>query len=124
MPVILNLYPKLHKILTLRFWFSSHVGYSNLKVLPMVTSNCRHPGYKTKDPINTFWRGRLQVIEHLFANMVFAHCMETTPYTLFELEEHILLEIRELPLKDSLDYIIYLQVYSLVYSLLFLNSLP
>ena len=53
-----------------------------VKVLPMVTSNCRHPGYKTKDPINTFWRGRLQVIERLFANMVFAHCMETTPYTL------------------------------------------
>jgi hypothetical protein len=50
----------------------------------MVTSNCRHPGYKTKDPINTFWRSRLQVIERLFA-----HCMETTPYTLFELEEHI-----------------------------------
>jgi hypothetical protein len=36
-----------------------------------------------------FWRDGLEVVAHLFANPVFAHCMETTPYILLERKECI-----------------------------------
>jgi hypothetical protein len=42
------------------------------------------PGYKTKDPITLYWRDGLAVIAQLFANPVFAQCMETTPYKLLD----------------------------------------
>jgi hypothetical protein len=31
-----------------------------------------------------YWRDGLEVIKHLFANPVFANCMETNPYQLLE----------------------------------------
>ena len=36
-----------------------------------------------------YWRDGLQVVAHLFVNPVFANCMETTPYQLFDGEENI-----------------------------------
>ena len=47
------------------------------------------PSYKTKDPMTLFWRDGLEVVAFLFANPVFAHCMETTPYALWEREENM-----------------------------------
>jgi len=47
------------------------------------------PGYKTKNPMTLFWHDGLEVIAHLFANPVFAHCMEFSPYALFDQEDCI-----------------------------------
>ncbi|KIM88976.1 hypothetical protein PILCRDRAFT_61652 [Piloderma croceum F 1598] len=47
------------------------------------------PSYKTKSPMTLFWRDGLEVVAHLFANPVFAHCMEFSPYALFEKEDRI-----------------------------------
>ena len=33
-----------------------------------------------------FWQDGLEVITHLFANPVFTHCMETTPYAIYDCE--------------------------------------
>ncbi|KAI6022479.1 hypothetical protein BKA83DRAFT_4054337, partial [Pisolithus microcarpus] len=40
--------------------------------------------YQTKDPIILYWRDGLEVVEHLFRNPVFAHCMDMDPYQEFE----------------------------------------
>lgn len=42
------------------------------------------PGYTAKDPITLYWRDGFDVIAQLFANPVFAKCMETTPYKLLD----------------------------------------
>ena len=36
-----------------------------------------------------YWRDGLEVIAHLFANPIFTHCMETTPYQLYDCEESV-----------------------------------
>jgi hypothetical protein len=36
-----------------------------------------------------FWGDGLEVIKHLFANLIFANSMETTPYKLFEKEDNV-----------------------------------
>ncbi|KAI6014080.1 hypothetical protein PISMIDRAFT_110851 [Pisolithus microcarpus 441] len=40
--------------------------------------------YQTKDPLILYWRDGLEVVEHLFRNPVFAHCMDLDPYQEFE----------------------------------------
>lgn len=42
------------------------------------------PGYSTKEPMVLYYRDGLEVVEHMFANPVFAQCMEYTPYRLFD----------------------------------------
>lgn len=42
------------------------------------------PGYQTKDPMTLFWRDGLEVVKHLFANPVFANCMEFDAYKLLD----------------------------------------
>ncbi|KZP15179.1 hypothetical protein FIBSPDRAFT_750832 [Athelia psychrophila] len=42
------------------------------------------PGYSTKEPMILYWRDGLEVLEHLFANPIFASSMETTPYRLLD----------------------------------------
>lgn len=40
--------------------------------------------YTTKEPIIIYFRDGVEIIESLFSNPVFANCMETTPYRLFD----------------------------------------
>ncbi|KAG1721268.1 uncharacterized protein EDB91DRAFT_1026991, partial [Suillus paluster] len=40
--------------------------------------------YKTKAPLVLYWRDGLDVVKHLFANPVFAPCMDFQPYREFE----------------------------------------
>ncbi|KAI6013017.1 hypothetical protein EDC04DRAFT_2579612 [Pisolithus marmoratus] len=40
--------------------------------------------YQTKDPLILYWCDGLEVVEHLFGNPVFAHCMDMHPYQEFE----------------------------------------
>ncbi|KAI5982229.1 hypothetical protein EDD15DRAFT_2181328 [Pisolithus albus] len=40
--------------------------------------------YQTKDPLILYWRDGLEIVEHLFSNPVFAHCMDMRPYREFE----------------------------------------
>lgn len=40
------------------------------------------PGYRTKEPMVLYYRDGLRVMEHLFANPVFANSMDYTPYQL------------------------------------------
>ncbi|KAG1908770.1 uncharacterized protein F5891DRAFT_917610, partial [Suillus fuscotomentosus] len=40
--------------------------------------------YKTKVPLMLYWRDGLKVVKHLFANSVFAPCMDFWPYWEFE----------------------------------------
>lgn len=42
------------------------------------------PGFSTKEPIVLYYRDGLRVVEHLFANPVFAGCMDFTPYKLYD----------------------------------------
>jgi len=42
--------------------------------------------FRTKEPITLYWRDGLEVVQHLFANPVFANCMETNPYKLLEVD--------------------------------------
>ncbi|KAL4072026.1 hypothetical protein J3A83DRAFT_4372007 [Scleroderma citrinum] len=48
--------------------------YQEIKVEP----------YQTKTPIVLYWRDGLEVVEYLFSNPVFAHCMDISPYQEFE----------------------------------------
>ncbi|KIO01513.1 hypothetical protein M404DRAFT_16208 [Pisolithus tinctorius Marx 270] len=48
--------------------------YQEIKVAP----------YQTTTPIVLYWRDGLKVIEHLFSNPVFAHCIDLSPYREFE----------------------------------------
>jgi len=47
------------------------------------------PGYQTKDPIVLYGHDGLEIIKQLFANPVFANCMETTPYKLLDDEMNL-----------------------------------
>lgn len=44
------------------------------------------PGYTTKEPMVLYWRNGLEVVAELFANPIFAACLETTPYKLYDKE--------------------------------------
>jgi hypothetical protein len=47
------------------------------------------PGYQSKDPLILYWRDGLALIKQLFANPVFAGCMEVTPYKLLDNETNL-----------------------------------
>ena len=42
------------------------------------------PNYTAKDPIILYWHDRLEIVESLFANLIFVSSMETTLYTLLD----------------------------------------
>jgi hypothetical protein len=42
--------------------------------------------FYTKDPMTLYWRDGLEVVKYLFANPVFATCMETDAYKLVDVE--------------------------------------
>jgi hypothetical protein len=44
------------------------------------------PGFQTKDPMTLYWHDGLEVVKYLFANLVFATCIEMTPYKLLDKE--------------------------------------
>ncbi|KAI6002200.1 hypothetical protein F5J12DRAFT_723281 [Pisolithus orientalis] len=40
--------------------------------------------YQMKDPLVLYWHDGLEVVEHLFCNLVFTNCMDMSPYQEFE----------------------------------------
>jgi hypothetical protein len=44
------------------------------------------PNFRTKDPMTLYWRDGLEVVKYLFANPVFATCIETNAYRLLDVE--------------------------------------
>ncbi|KAG1736469.1 uncharacterized protein EDB91DRAFT_1055670, partial [Suillus paluster] len=54
------------------------------EVPSMVPPTNKVGSYKTKAPLVLYWRDGLDVVKHLFANPVFAPCMDFQPYREFE----------------------------------------
>ena len=46
-------------------------------------------GYRTKDPLVLYWRDSFDVVAHLARNPIFAHCLDWTPYQLFDVSQSI-----------------------------------
>ena len=72
---------------------SPHDLCSRTEALPSVP-HWKHqeltlPGYKTKSPMIVYWCDGLKVTAHLFANPIFANCLELNPYQLFEGTDHV-----------------------------------
>ncbi|KAI6030264.1 hypothetical protein EDC04DRAFT_2572245 [Pisolithus marmoratus] len=59
-----------------------------IKSLPEVPHWCfqeiKVGSYQMKDLIILYWHDGLEVVKHLFSNLVFAHCMDMHPYQEFE----------------------------------------
>lgn len=73
--------PSFRSAKELRFWIE------NLPDVPRWNhQEIKLPGYHTKKPMIIYWRDGLEVIKYIFANPVFAHCMEYTPYELYDKE--------------------------------------
>ncbi|KIK18553.1 hypothetical protein PISMIDRAFT_109244, partial [Pisolithus microcarpus 441] len=61
---------------------------AHIESLPEVPHWCfqeiKVGSYQMKDPLILYWHDGLEVVEHLFRNPVFAHCMDLDPYQEFE----------------------------------------
>ena len=44
-------------------------------------------GYKTRDPIQLYWRDALEVVREIFGNPIFSQHMEYDPYTILDGDE-------------------------------------